>query len=163
MARIRVAQPADDDIVAELLIRSFSHLYAAIHVTMTEDRKRYLEGQAARRPLSICLIYEADGSAVGTVTLTPPSSNSEAWVPGAWSLGLLAVDPRLHRRGVARALIHEAQRRTSLFGADVICLHARRGVPSQARLYLACGFIHDPAGDIDGDPFQEGYRKAPSS
>ncbi|WP_457349459.1 GNAT family N-acetyltransferase [Sphingomonas sp. UYP23] len=159
MTGIRIAQPADDDVLAKLLIRSFSHLYAATSVKMTPERERYLNGHACRSPLSTCFIYEHEGVAMGTVTLTPPSSNSEAWISDAWTLGLLAVDPRRHRRGIARELLHEAQLRARASGATVLCLHARRGVPSQARLYLTCGFVHDPAGDLDGKPLQDGYRK----
>ena len=105
------------------------------------------------------LIYKTDEQIIGTVTLIPPSLQSEAWIEGAWDLQLLAVDPRKQGQGIARALIDEAEKQAKAAGAPAICLHARRDVSNQARLYLACGYRPDPAGDIDAIPFLEGYRK----
>jgi predicted N-acetyltransferase YhbS len=158
--RIRVAQPADDALVAELLIGTFSHLYASMGVEMSPERRAYLSDQAARRAFATSFICEIDGRAAGTITAVRPSPQCEAWIDGAWDLRLLAVDPRMQGRGVARALIGEAERWAVKAGATTICLHARRGVAAQAQLYPACGYVRDAAGDIDGPPVQEGYRKS---
>ncbi len=157
---IRVAQPADDALVAQLLIDTFSHLYASMGVEMSLERRAYLSDQPSRRAFGTSFIYEIDGQAAGTITAVRPSAQCEAWIDGAWDLRLLAVDPRMQGRGVARALIAEAERWAVEAGATTICLHARRGVQVQAQLYPACGYSRDIAGDIDGQPFQEGYRKS---
>ncbi|MGC1303250.1 MAG: GNAT family N-acetyltransferase [Caulobacteraceae bacterium] len=159
MTSIRIAREADDDLVVGLLIGSFSQLYAAMGVEMSPERRAYLSDQAGRRAFATTLLCEVDGVAAGTVTLVPPSTHSEAWVDGAWDLRLLAVAPGMQGRGIARALLAEAERRVKAAGGMEICLHARRGVPAQARLYPANGYVRDPAGDLDTQPFQEGYRK----
>ncbi|WEK41678.1 MAG: GNAT family N-acetyltransferase [Candidatus Sphingomonas colombiensis] len=160
MTGIRIAQPSDDDLVAQLLIRTFSHLYAAMDVKMSPAREAYLKDQAARRAFATAFVCEIAGEVVGTVTLVPPCPDSEAWISGAWDLRLLAVDPRMQGRGIAGALIEAAEQSASAAGATMMCLHARRGVANQARFYLAGNYVRDPAGDLDTEPFQEGYRKS---
>jgi predicted N-acetyltransferase YhbS len=159
MIHIRPANPADDAAIVRLLIDTFGHLYAAMGVEMSAERRAYLSAQASRRAFATAFVYEMRGEIVGTITLTPPSAESEAWLDGAWDLRLLAVDPRAHRQGIATALIAFAERQAAAGGATEICLHARRGIASQARLYSGCGYMRDPAGDLDGPPYQEGYRK----
>lgn len=156
---IRMAEPTDDSSVIQLLIQTFSNLYRAMGVEMSAQREAYLRDQSNRRTFASTFLYEVDGEAAGTVTLVPPSSKSEAWIEGAWDLRLLAVDPDMQGRGVARALITYAENRARAAGATAMCLHARRGVASQARLYLGCDYVRDPAGDMDGQPYQEGYHK----
>jgi len=159
MNRIRIAEPADDDLIALLLIRSFSHLYASMGVDMSPIREAYLKDQKGRRAFATSFICEVDGLPVGTVTLVPPSSRSVAWISGAWELRLLAVDPERRGLGNARKLIGFAEQHAQAAGAAAVCLHARRGVPNQARLYIACDYVRAPAGDLDTEPFQEGYWK----
>jgi len=159
MTTIRRANPADDAAIVRVLIDTFEHLYATMGVEMSPERRSYLSDQAARRAFATSFVCETDGGIVGTITLTPPSSHSEAWLDGAWDLRLLAVDPRMHGRGIATALIDFAEGQALAAGATDICLHARRGVAHQARLYAGRGYARDPAGDLDGPPYQEGYRK----
>ncbi len=156
---VYVAEQDNDKLLSELLISTFSNLYASMGVEMLEERRAYLCDQSGRRSFATTLIYEANGEAAGTITVVPPSSHSEAWIKGAWDFRLLAVDPRLQGHGIARLLLKEAEQRVKRAGATVICLTARRGVPAQARLYTSCGYTRDVAGDIDRQPFQEGYRK----
>ena len=159
MGNIRIADATDDDVVSELLIKSFSHLYATMGVDMSSDRRAYLRDQAGRRVFAETYVYELDGVATGTVTLVPPSVHCEAWIKDAWDLRLLAVDPLMQKRGIARELVVNAEHKAKAAGATTMCLHARRGVPQQACFYLACGYLRDTTGDLDVQPFQEGYRK----
>jgi len=159
MTNIRVAQSMDDDVIAQLLIKSFAHLYTEMGVEMSSERTGYLKDQAARRMFATCFVYEVVGEIVGTVTIVPPCSHSKAWLSGAWELRLLAVDPQIQGQGIARKLLKFAEQNANAAGARIICLHARRGVSNQARLYLTRGYVRDPSGDLDTHPFQEGYRK----
>jgi predicted N-acetyltransferase YhbS len=159
MTNIRAATPADDASIVRTLIETFEHLYATMGVEMSQARRAYLSDQAARRAFATSFVYETDGKVVGTVTLTPPSSHSEAWLAGAWDLRLLAVDPNMHGRGIATTLIDHAEQHALAEGATEICLHARRGIARQARLYVSRGYNRDLAGDLNGPPYQEGYRK----
>ena len=156
---IRISRPADDDSIADLLIDAFSNLYAAMGTQMSPDRERYLKGQADRRHFAKTFVYEVDQRIVATVTLVPPCVQSEAWIDGAWDLRLLAVDAGVQGRGVARSLLKYAEEHASLAGATAMCLHTRRGVRSQSQLYLSCGYLRDPKGDLETDPVQDGYRK----
>lgn len=159
MTNIRQANPADDASIVRVLIETFEHLYASMGIEMSPERRSYLSSQSARRAFATSFVYETEAGIAGTITLTPPSSHSEAWLDGAWDLRLLAVDPRMHGQGIATALIAFAEKQAVAAGAIDICLHARRGIANQARLYLGCGYTRDPAGDLDGPPYQEGYRK----
>lgn len=159
VAKIRRADPADDASIVRLLIDTFEHLYASMGIEMSQARRAYLSDQAARRAFATSFLYEANGEIVGTITLTPPSRHCEAWLDGAWDLRLLAVDPRAQGHGIATALIDFAEEQAMAAGATEICLHARRGIARQALLYVSCGYKADPAGDLDGPPYQEGYRK----
>jgi GNAT superfamily N-acetyltransferase len=128
-------------------------------VEMSSERRAYLSDQAGRRAVAETFIYEVDGKATGTMTLVPPSPESEAWIDGAWAVSLLAVSPQMQGRGIARELFAVLERNAVTAGATLMCLHARRGISNQARLYSGLGYVRDPAGDIDGRPFQEGYVK----
>lgn len=159
MTMIRIARAEEDGEISALLIRTFRSLYTRMGVEMSSDRERYLRDQAGRRAFATTLVCEVDHEVRATVTLVPPSARSEAWVAGAWDLRLLAVDDGMQGHGIARRLLEAAERHALDAGATAMCLHARRGVDAQARLYLASGYVRDQAGDIDGAPFQEGYRK----
>ena len=159
MSNVYKAAPADDEAIVELLLKAFSNLYTTMGVEMSPQRAAYLSDHANRSSFAMSLIYRADDQIIGTVTLIPPSPRSKAWIQDAWDLQLLAVDPHRQGQGIARALIVEAERQAKAAGTPAICLHARRGISNQARLYLACGYRRDPAGDIDATPFREGYRK----
>ena len=159
MSNIRKATPSDEHSISHVLLTTFEHLYHEMGVKMSEDRRSYLIDQATRRRFATSIVYEMDGEIIGTITLTPPSSHCEAWLDGAWDLRLLAVDPRMQGQGIGTALIEFAERQALEAGATEICLHARRGVAHQARFYTACGYERDAVGDLDVQPYQEGYRK----
>ncbi len=128
-------------------------------VTMSAEREAYLKDQPARREFAMSFVAELQGELVGTVTLVPPSSRSEAWVDKAWDLRLLAVASHMPGKGVARKLLAFAEHTAREAGAVAICLHARQGVATQAALYCACHYVRDTAGDLDTVPVQVGYRK----
>lgn len=156
---VRRGKPSDDAAIIDLLIASFTSLYSTIGESMSAERRRDLSDQAGRRASAISFVRELDGLVVGTLALTPPSTHSQAWVEGAWYLGLLAVDSHAQGRGIAGSLIRHAERHARAAGATAMCLHARRGIHRQARLYVACGYGRDPVGDLTVQPYQEGYLK----
>jgi hypothetical protein len=55
-------------------------------------------------------------------------------------------------------LIYWAEERAKSFGAPAVCLHARKSITSQARLYTSCGYRHDVNRNIDVLPFRADHR-----
>lgn len=89
----------------------------------------------------------------------PPSRECKAWIDGAWQVRLLAVHPAMQGRGIARALLEDAERRAQVAGATDISLHARRGIRSQAKFYPAAEYFGDTVGDITSLPFRKAIAK----
>ena len=61
---------------------------------------------------------------------------------------LVAVDPNLRGRGVARALVDECVRRARTSGATALGLHSSRSMRAAIRLYERMGFVRDPDHDF---------------
>jgi ribosomal protein S18 acetylase RimI-like enzyme len=77
--------------------------------------------------------------------------------PGVWNLLFLGVQPEARRRGVARALIGEVERRLRAQGARMLLIDTSTAPPMEAarRLYAALGYervalISDYWGPGDG-------------
>jgi ribosomal protein S18 acetylase RimI-like enzyme len=84
---------------------------------------------------------EAGGAVVGCVSLDLAGD-----APGEGRLRQMAVDPRLHRRGVGRALVEALEREAPARGLARITLHARDAV---CAFYEAAGYA------AFGEPFIE--------
>ena len=150
---IREARPEDEVRIGELLVDAFLTVYARKmpEVRYDDARKKELRDVAAKRGRAVVLVAEIDGRVEGTVSLFKPGAEgSEAWLPGAADLRHLAVDPRLHGRGVSKPLLDRAEAvARDEWKASAICLHVRRGAAGVARLYQSRGFVREPAGDIE--------------
>ncbi len=160
---VREARPEDDGAVGDLLVDAYVTTYAAKRpdVVVGEERKRDLRDVAAKRSMATVLVAELDGRVVGTVALYPPGApGSEAWLPNSADLRHLAVDPRMHGRGLSGPLLDETERIAREWGVDAICLHVRRGVDGVARLYQRRGYARAPEGDFALPTVElEGYVK----
>jgi len=158
----RESKEADDHVVGELLVRSFDYQNSRLmpDVVTTEDRRRDLRNQKAKRAAATVLVGLIDDKIVGTVTMYPPGADgNEAWRRGAVDLRYLAVDERFMGQGLSAAFLDEIRRRAVDAGASAICLHIRRGAAGLGRLYERHGYVRDLRGDIDLLPviFLEGY------
>jgi len=150
--RVRLARPEDDAAVGELLVDAFVRTYARKmpEVVVTAERKAQLRAVAAKRAEAHVLVAEVHGQLAGTVALwAPGSAGSEAWRPNAADLRHLAVSLAHRKLGVSARLLDAAEAQAWAWGADAVCLHVRRGAHGVRRLYVARGYLPEPAGDLD--------------
>ena len=150
--RVRLALAGDDAEVGELLVEAFVHAYARKmpDVVVTDGRKAQLRAVAAKRAEAHVWVAEVDGLLAGTVALWAPGApGSEAWRTNAADLRHLAVSPQHRQRGVSGALLDAAEAQAWTLGADAVCLHVRRGAHGVRRLYVARGYLPEPAGDLE--------------
>jgi GNAT superfamily N-acetyltransferase len=109
------------------------------------------------------LVAELDGAVVGSAALYEPGAEAYGdLASGAdWpEVRLVAVDPAVRGRGIARALVTECIRRARAAGAGWLGLHTSRTMSAAKRLYESMGFVRDPARDFQppGAELVEGYR-----
>lgn len=150
--RVRPAHAGDDAAVGELLVEAFVHAYARKmpEVVVTDGRKAELRAVAAKRAAAHVLVAEVEGQLAGTVALWPPGApGSEAWRPNAADLRHLAVSLHHRRLGVSTRLLDAAEAQAWAWGAGAVCLHVRRGAHGVRRLYVARGYVPEPAGDLE--------------
>jgi GNAT superfamily N-acetyltransferase len=163
---LRTAHAADRSTIAELTVRAYSE-YAAL---MEPSAWAALE-QALHRSLDddadvTRIVAELDGRVVGSVALYAPDALSYGDLASAapWpEVRLVAVDPTVRGRGVARALVQECIRRARQSGATTLGLHTSRSMRTAKVLYERMGFVRDPDHDFQppGAELVEGYRLRP--
>lgn len=154
-ARVRDAVPADDEAIADLLVRAFTDHDArrVPPVSPSAGRLAELRHQPARRRVATVLVAERDGAIVGTVCLFGPGApGSEAWIKGAVNLRFLATDLPYQGQGVSSALLDSCEARARQSGAIAVCLHVRRATPDIVALYQSRGYERAPEGDLDHLP-----------
>jgi ribosomal protein S18 acetylase RimI-like enzyme len=77
-------------------------------------------------------VLEIEGAMVGVVLWEVQD--------GALYVGRLSVDPGFRRRGIARALMDEAEREARRRGLSRMTLGVRLGLEENRRLFRSCGF-----------------------
>jgi GNAT superfamily N-acetyltransferase len=160
---LRDARPADRATISDLTMRAYAQ-YARV---MTPDAWSALE-EALRRSLAddtgvTRIVAELDGRIVGSVALYDPGHAQYTGLDSAASwpeVRLVAVDPAVRGRGVARALVLECMRRARAAGATTLGLHTSQSMHTARRLYERLGFVRDPDHDFQppGAELVEGYR-----
>jgi len=160
---LRDACPADRAAIADLTMRAYAQ-YARV---MTPSAWAALE-DALRRSLAddtgvTRIVAELDGRIVGSVALYDPGHAQYTGLDSAaaWpEVRLVAVDPAVRGRGVARALVLECVRRARAAGAAMLGLHTSQSMHTARRLYERLGFVRDPDHDFQppGAELVEGYR-----
>jgi GNAT superfamily N-acetyltransferase len=161
--RLRDARPSDRANIADLTIRAYAQ-YARV---MTSAAWAALE-EALHRSLAddtgvTRIVAELDGRIVGSVALYDPGAAQYTGLDSAaaWpEVRLVAVDPAVRGRGVARALVLECVRRARAAGAPTLGLHTSQSMHTARRLYERLGFVRDPEHDFQppGAELVEGYR-----
>jgi len=159
---LRTALPADRATITDLTMRAYAE-YARV---MAPGAWTALE-QALRRSLAddsgvTRIVAELDGRVVGSVALYDPGAAQYTGLDSAaaWpEVRLVAVDPSVRGRGVARALVLECVRRARAAGATTLGLHTSRSMHTARRLYEQLGFVRDPEHDFQppGAELVEGY------
>jgi ribosomal protein S18 acetylase RimI-like enzyme len=78
----------------------------------------------------------------GTVTYLPPGPKDYRWVPPDWAvIRVLAVDPALRDRGVARALTEDCLALARADHAPAVGLHTAEMMVAARALYEGTGFL----------------------
>jgi GNAT superfamily N-acetyltransferase len=161
--QLRTARPSDRTTIADLTMRAYAE-YARV---MAPGAWTALE-EALRRSLAddvgvTRIVAEFDGRIIGSVALYHPGAAQYTGLDSAaaWpEVRLVAVDPSVRGRGVARALVLECERRARAAGAPTLGLHTSQSMHTARRLYEHLGFIRDPDHDFQppGGELVEGYR-----
>jgi len=159
---IRPARTTDRGAIARLTLAAYRE-YASV---MAPDAWHALD-QAIRSSLTddtnvTRLVAELDGAIVGSAALYAPDSAAYGSLASLtpWpEVRLVAVDPSVRGRGVARALVDECIRRARENGADTLGLHTSRSMRAAKQLYERMGFVRDPEHDFQppGAELVEGY------
>jgi len=141
--------------------------YAEYSQVMTPGAWAALE-EALRRSLAddtgvARIVAELDDRIVGSVALYDPGHAQYTGLDSAASwpeVRLVAVDPDVRGRGVARALVLECVRRARAAGATTLGLHTSQSMHTAQRLYERLGFVRDPDHDFQppGAELVAGYR-----
>lgn len=88
-------------------------------------------------------VAQLDDQLAGTVTYLPPGPKDYQRVPPGWSvIRVLAVDPALRGRGVARALTEDCLALARADHAPAVGLHTAEMMVAARALYECAGFVH---------------------
>ena len=152
----RPPSPDDLDQLARLLVDavdSGASVSFMSPLSVDEAREWWRETIARANPRAIVLVARDDSGIAGSVSMHP------AWPPNAphrADIAKLLVHRRARRRGIARALMEEIERRARAAGFTLLVLDTVRGDPAE-QLYSNAGWqrvgvIPDYALYPDGRP-----------
>ena len=122
---IREARPDEFEAILELWASVDRH-------TALADRREYLETFHAFSP-DLLLVAESEGRIVGTII--------GGWDGWRANIARLTTDPDLRRRGVARALVAEIERRLWAKGARRVYALVDKRSPPAIPFWEAAGYV----------------------
>jgi predicted N-acetyltransferase YhbS len=159
----RDALPADRPTIADLTMRAYGEYATVMHPGAWTALEEALRASLAEDQGVTRIVAEMDGRIVGSVALYDPGAAHYTGLASetAWpEVRLVAVDPSVRGRGVARALVLECMRRARAAGATTLGLHTSQSMHNARRLYERLGFVRDPDHDFHppGGELVEGYR-----
>jgi ribosomal protein S18 acetylase RimI-like enzyme len=142
---VRPATAEDFDRVAALTVDAYE-ADGQLEVEVGYDR--LLADVPARAAAAEVLVAEIDGAVVGAVAFVQPGSRyAELCGPDEAEFRMLAVDPKVQRRGVGAALVRACVARAHDVGARAIVICARDFTLTAHRLYDRLGFVRTPERD----------------
>jgi ribosomal protein S18 acetylase RimI-like enzyme len=151
---VRYAREEDHAAIAHLTVASYVD---GGHVHPEDAYIEHLQDVTGRASLARVLVgevevgegMEARTVVAGSVVLTLPGMPmSETARDGEFEFRMLAVDPSVQRRGVARALVRAAiDRAGQLEGIEAVVLTTMETMTSAHRLYESEGFVRVPERD----------------
>ncbi|WP_246943914.1 GNAT family N-acetyltransferase [Bacillus pinisoli] len=114
--------------------------------------KQAITSDADIQPGAELIVGELNGQIVGSVVLFPPKSDAYEGLVAEVDypeIRMLAVDPHVRGKGVAKALITECINRTKDKGLSTIGLHTGDFMENAIRVYEAFGFKRIPQYDFE--------------
>jgi putative acetyltransferase len=136
---IRPETPGDHDAIRQILIAAF-----ADHPFSHQTEHLIVEGLRADDALTVSLVAEVDGNAVGQIVFSSVKigGKNHGWL----ALGPVAVSPIHQRQGIGQALVND--------GLEVIRKLRAQGcvLVGEPAFYNRFGFRHDPALRMEGVP-----------
>lgn len=147
---VRDAREQDHAAIARLTVSSYVD---GGHIDPADEYIEHLQDVGHRSRQARVLVGEVrteEGAVVaGSVVLTLPGMPmSETSLEGELEFRMLAVDPRVQRRGVARALVRAAiDRAEQLEGVHAVVLTTMVTMTGAHRLYESEGFTRVPERD----------------
>lgn len=138
---IRPAVPGDADAIVALIQAAFTPLIARLDPPPGALRETPAT-IAAELAVHRGLIAEIEGRVVGSALLKHQ--------PDGLYLGRLAVAPDVQGRGVAKALLAEAERLARSLGYDKLILRVRLAMTENRRLFTGAGFVETELMRHDG-------------
>lgn len=142
MIEIRPLRAGDSfEELTDLLHRAYAPLaeagmkFVASHQSVQTTVERCERGS--------CFVAEQNGVLVGTITLYPPSPESECQLyrdPTTFHFGQFAVDPDLQSKGVGRQLLVAVERSAIQSGATTLALDTSENATQLIRMYEHLGF-----------------------
>jgi ribosomal protein S18 acetylase RimI-like enzyme len=108
---------------------------------------------AGRAASATLLVAEADGRAVGTVTLAASGTAfADIAQPGEYEFRMLAVDPSATGSGVGSALVGACEQRAQAEGARRMVCSVEAKNTAALRLYDRLGYVREPERDWSPEP-----------
>jgi GNAT superfamily N-acetyltransferase len=153
---VRDVRPEELEAVGELTVAAYQGL-------VTDGYAEVLRDVPLRAAESSVLVGELDGRIAGTVTLVPPTA-AERWrnadEPDAGTIRMMGVAPQFRGHGVGSALVAACIDRSREAGWRQLALVTTTDMRSALPIYLAAGFVRDPAIDkvVNDDMLLLGYR-----
>lgn len=149
---IRRPVPEEYAAVDRLIEESYAHDYGP---SDAHDDPVY-RSEVRDRDYEVWVAVDADGALLGSVTLRAPGGPPlhEDIGEHELDLRLLGVSPRARRRGVAAALMRQAEARAVETGRAAVVLKTAPNMRGAHRLYEALDFTRAPERDglwIDGE------------
>lgn len=143
LAAVRRARPEEHAAVGRITVRA----YEADGFLLLDDPYAHRLADVAQRAAQADVwVAELDGDVVGTVTWCPRGSPYRELAVRAdqAEFRMLAVEPTVRRRGVARALVDACLARARADGAREMVLSSLPQMLDAHRLYAAYGFARAP-------------------
>jgi GNAT superfamily N-acetyltransferase len=159
---IRVAHPADRDVIARLTREANAEHEAVMEPSAFAAMSDAIERSLADETGITRFVAELDGTIVGSAALYAPASAAYGSLasPAPWpEVRLVAVATNARGRGIGEALVAECARHAKAAGATALGLHTSRSLRAARRLYERMGFVRDPEHDFHppGAELVEGY------
>ena len=144
---VRPARPEEAAAIGVLTERAY-RVDGYLDVSGGERYAAELRDAARRIADAVVLVAERGGELAGTVTLAVPgSAYAETAAAGELEVRMLAVDPDVRRRGVARALMAAAEEHARRLGLARVVLCTEAPMRRPQRLYERLGYRREPHRD----------------